>query len=109
MNTGHEERTRAVIEHAKRAREQRIETRVSAVPKELADTIGALAELAGALRAFLQHDALYELSVRAAVHGDATAAEMLKPEADRRGVTVIELANEIQAARSAQIAAILAA
>lgn len=35
MHAGHEERTRAVLEHARRMREKHVETRIEAIPPEI--------------------------------------------------------------------------
>jgi len=68
-----------------------------------------VAQVSDVAVSYLKGQVRYELAVRAAVHGDAEAIDILKPEADRRGMSVIDLANEIQAARRATIEAILAA
>lgn len=44
MLTGHEDRTRAVLEHARRMREKHTETRVEAIPKEVGAALLAMAE-----------------------------------------------------------------
>jgi len=52
MHTGHDERTRAVLEHARRMREKHTETRVE-LPSELKDALVAMAEEIRSLKADL--------------------------------------------------------
>lgn len=44
MHAGHEDRTRAVLEHARRMREKHTETRVEAIPKEIGAALLAMAD-----------------------------------------------------------------